>query len=114
MKNQKTDRPLSASGLMRLVPQPEVGVGDVGDEEFEGDDGQHSTTPDRFEVPGIAREPKSSDVKSVLKSHDQPGHVPYYSRGMSKRLKQGNATHASPHQLRQYEHLNVNKTSNTG
>jgi hypothetical protein len=46
----------------------------------DGDDGQHTTASDRFEVKGVIGEPIRSHVKSVLMRHVQTRHVPYCSR----------------------------------
>jgi len=105
--------PLSASGPTREVRQGGIGFREVGNADFDGDDGQHTTASDRFEVKGVDGEPKSSHVKSVLMRHIQTGHVPYYSRGLYKRWKWGGATSASSHRLRRDEHLYDTETAKT-
>jgi len=45
--------------------------------------------------------------------HIQTGHVPYYSRGLYKRWKWGNATGVSSQRLRRDEHLYVTETAKT-
>jgi len=67
-------------------------VGEVGNADVDGNDGQHSTTSDRFEVKGVVGEPKSSHYLSVLMRHVQSGHFPGYSRTVYLRWKWGNAT----------------------
>ena len=37
-----------------------IGFGEVGNADFDGDDGQHKTASDCFEVNGVVGEPKSS------------------------------------------------------
>jgi len=85
INSQKTHRLLSASGPMGEVRQGGIGVRVVGNADFDGNDGQHTTTSDRFEGKGVVGDPKSSHVKSVLMRHFQTGHVPYYSRSFYKR-----------------------------
>jgi hypothetical protein len=94
-----------ASGLTGKVRRVGLGFREVGNADFDGDDGQHTTATDRFEVKGVDREPKSSHVKSVLMRHIQTGNVPYYSRGFYKRWKWGKPKSASSHRLRRDEHL---------
>jgi hypothetical protein len=79
ISNKKTHWPLSASGPTGEDRRGGIMVGEVGTADFDGDDGQHTTASDRFEVKGVVGEPKSSHVKSVLMRHVQTGHVPYYS-----------------------------------
>jgi hypothetical protein len=90
-----------------------IGVGEIGIAHFHGDDGQHTTASDRFEVKGVVGEPKSSHIKSVLMRHVPTEHVRCYSPGFCKRWKLGNAKHASSHRLRRDEHLAVTQTAKT-
>jgi len=83
----------------------------VGNADFDGDDGQHTTASDRVEVKGVIGEPKSSLVKSVLMRHVKTGHVPYYSRRFYKQWKWGNATRASSDRLRRDDHLYGTETA---
>jgi hypothetical protein len=59
INSQKTHRPLSASGPTGEARRGGIGVGEVGNAEIDGDDGQHTTASDRFEVKGVVGEPKS-------------------------------------------------------
>jgi hypothetical protein len=61
-----------------MFDEAELGLDRLAMQTFDGDNGQHTTASDRFEVKGVVGEPKSSHVKSVLLRHVQTGHVPYY------------------------------------
>jgi hypothetical protein len=78
INSQKTHRLPSAVGPTGEVHQGVIGVIEVGIADCDGDDGQHTTASDRFDVKGVG-EPKSCHVKSVLMRHVQTGHVPLYS-----------------------------------
>jgi len=49
--------------MMGDVRRSRFGVGEVGTGEIDGDDGQHTTASDRFEIKGVVEEPKCSHVK---------------------------------------------------
>jgi hypothetical protein len=53
INSQKTHQPLSATGPTGEVTQGGIGVGEVGNADFHGDDGQHTTASDHFEVKGF-------------------------------------------------------------
>jgi len=80
INNHKTNRPLSGSGPMGEVRRGGIGVRVVSNSDYDGDDGQHTTASDCFEVKGVVGEPKRSHVKSVIMWHVQTGHIPYYSQ----------------------------------
>jgi hypothetical protein len=109
----KTHRLPSACGPTGEVRQGGIEVGEVGNADFHGDNGQHTTALDRFEVKGVVGEPKGSHLKSVLMRHVQIRHVPYYSRGYDKRWKWGNATCVSWQRLRHNEHHYGTETAKT-
>ena len=113
INSEKTHRTLSASGPTGEVRRDQIGYREVGNADFDGDVGKHTTASDRSNVKGGVWEPKSSHVKSVLMRHVQTRHVPYCSRCFYKRLKWGNATRASSHRLRRDEHLYGTETAKT-
>jgi hypothetical protein len=85
ISNQNIHAPLSASGMTGEIRQGRIRVGEIGNADFDGDDGQHTTASDCFEVKGVVGEPKSTHIKSVLIRHVHKGQVPKYSRGFTKR-----------------------------
>jgi hypothetical protein len=89
------------------------GVGEVGNPDIDGDNGQNTTASDPFEVKGVVGAPKSSHVKSVLRRHVPTGHVPYHSRGFYNSWKWGNATHVSSYRLQRDEYLYGTDTAKT-
>jgi hypothetical protein len=55
----KNSWPLSASGPTGEVRRGGIGVREVGNADFDGYDGQHTTASDRFAVKGVNGEPKA-------------------------------------------------------
>ena len=98
---------------MGEVQQGGLGVREIGNADFDGDNGQHTTGSDRFEVNGVVGEPISSHVKSVYMQHVQTRHVPHNLGGFYKSLKFGNATHARSHRLRDDTHPYSTETAKT-
>jgi len=84
---------------MGEVWQRRIGVGEVGNAHFDGDDAQHTTASDHFEVKGVVGEPKTSHVKLVLVQQVQTGHVQWYYQNLYKWWKRGNAMCVSAHWL---------------
>jgi len=82
-----------------------IGFWEVGNADFDGDNGHHTTASDCFEVKTGVGQLKSSHVKSVLMRHVQIRHIPDYSEGCHRRCKWGNEMRASSHQLRHNKHL---------
>ena len=105
INSKKSDRLLSPSGPTEEARRGGIGVREVGNADFDGNDGQHTTALDPFQVKSGVGEPKRLHVKSVLMRHVQTRHVTYYSRGFYKRWKCGDAMGASSHRLRHDEHL---------
>jgi len=84
INSQNTHRIVSACGLTGAVQQGGIGVREVGNAHFDGDNGQQTTASDRFEVRSGVGDPQSSHVKSVLMRHVQTQRITYYSRGLCK------------------------------
>jgi len=89
-----------ASGILGLItnstplPEPDprgegrqgwIEVIEVRNIDLDGEDGQHTTAIDCFQVTSGVGQSKSSHVKSVLMPHVQTGHVPYYPGGFHER-----------------------------
>jgi hypothetical protein len=70
--SKKTHRPLSASGPTRDVRRGGIGFREVGNADYDGDDGQHPTALDRFEVKGVDGEPKAHMSSQYLCDTSRP------------------------------------------
>jgi hypothetical protein len=69
--NQNTHSPLLASGLKAEVSLGGIGFREVGNGDFDGDDGQQRARLDRFEVKGVLAADTRSHVKLALAWHVQ-------------------------------------------
>jgi hypothetical protein len=84
IENQQTHRSIPESDQMGEFRQCGFGVREVGNADFDGNNAQHATATDHFEVKGVVEESKISDVKSALLLALQTGHALYYSQGFQK------------------------------
>lgn len=51
--DQNTRRPVSAFGSTDVIQRGGIGASEVGNADFHGNDGQHTTASDRFEMWGV-------------------------------------------------------------
>jgi len=108
IKRQKSfgnDHPKNSLAVLNMSPYRRastrrIGVREIGNADFDGADGQHTTASNRMDVKGVFGVPRSSHPKSVLMQH-----VPYYSPSCYERWKWGNATHTSSHRFQCGMHL---------